>query len=75
MGSYWHIVGFSDILLGIPFAIATILHARGIWIDATTGFMHHVEHNNSMQFGIYRRIKDFYTNDIIYLIKGYPMFC
>ena len=47
----------------------TILHARGVEIDVTTGSMHHIGHNNLMQFRIYEGVRDFCTNHIIYYIS------
>ena len=52
----------------------TILHARGLGINTTTGSMHHVRHYNLMEFRINSGIRDFSTNDIIYLIRGDPVF-
>ena len=70
MGSYQHLVGFQWLLLRIPFATAIILHARRIGIDITIGSIHHVGHDNLMEFRIYRKVRDFCIYNIINFISS-----
>ena len=49
----------------------TILHARVIGTDAITGSMHHAWHDNLVEFKIYEMIRNFCTDDIIYVYYSY----
>ena len=64
---------YTNVLLEMPSATVTILHARRTGIDATTGPMYHVGHVNLIEFRIYRRIRHFCTDDIIYCIQDNPI--
>ena len=73
MAPSWVLVMY--VLLGILFATLAILYAiaRRVGIDAITGSMRHIGHNNLMQLRIFRGVRDFCTNHAIYFIRSDPM--